>query len=289
MEKLLIVDASNLIKRCYHAIEPRFSDCGIQVNSIYGYLRTLINETAIFNFDGIFNVFDTKTSSDWRKAIYPFYKANRKPKTEKEVQDKEIINQQTELLFNLLAYMNLSPLKHKGLEADDIIASLCNQLKEDYQLFILSADKDLVQLIDTNVTLIRPKTAYTKKMVINLKTFNNYFPDLLNPKQIVDLKVLSGDNSDNISGLTKVGEKTAIKILKEYNSVEQLLYVPIADPKLRNKIEAEKEVLERNLKLIPLTKFVKIPNERLIFSKPDFKSDKYLEIYNKYNIHPWVD
>ena len=290
-KKILLVDGMNLVKRCYFAIPMRHNHEGLPTNVIYGFMRTLINENSIFNFDGIFAVFDTPTSSNWRKEIYPAYKANRKLKTEKDFQDKEIIDAQLEHLIKILKAANVTVLANKKHEADDIIASLAEMLKEDHKVYILSSDKDLLQLVDKNVYLIRPKQGNNSvKTLVNLQTFKNLYPELENPERIFDLKVLTGDSSDNISGLTRVGDKTGLKMLAQYKSVENMLSdLDSLDEKTKKLIESDMPTLEVNQRIIKLIRNIEIPEERRPIQQTDFRNELMNKYYNYYNSNPWKD
>jgi 5'-3' exonuclease len=287
-KKILIVDGMNLVKRCYHAIPSRKNNEGMEVNSLYGFIRTLINEQSIFKFAGHIVVFDSRTGSGFRKEIYPEYKANRKPKTEEEARQREEVNEQVQHLVNILRYCGIPVLMHKKFEADDVIASLVQVLKDSYHLYILSADKDLFQLIEEKVWIIKPGLANGTKMIVTPKEFQKMYPELESPKNMFDLKVLSGDFSDNIKGLTRVGEKTALKLLASHKSVQNIYEnLDSLEEKYRNLVQKERDIIDRNKLLISLVKDIPISEDRIPIRVPSFYSPEIKDIYKEYNIDPW--
>jgi 5'-3' exonuclease len=287
-QKVLIVDGMNLIKRCFHAIPSRKNKEGMEVNSLYGFIRTLINEQSIFSFAGIVVVFDSKTGSQYRKDIYPEYKGNRRPKTQEEADQRELVNEQVRHLISVLEFCNIPVLMHKRFEADDVIASLAQILKHSYHLFILSADKDLYQLIETNVSIIKPGMANGVKTVINPRVFKDLYPELEGPTRMFDLKVLAGDTSDNVKGLTRVGDKTALKLLEEFGTVDVIQEnLDSLSPKHKLLFTNEKEILERNKKIIALVRDIPISPDKTPIGLPNFYTPKAKELYLHYNINPW--
>lgn len=290
MDKILIVDGSNLVKRCFFAIPSRNSEDNIPVHAIYGFIRTLINEASIFKFKTIYVAFDTKTSSNIRREIYPEYKLNRKPKSDEDIQQRKQLNEQCELLIGILKSANIHVLRNEKYEADDIIASLAKVLKTDNQIYILSADKDLLQLIDKQVMVISPGLANRQKIVVGNHNFTQFSKGLKFPKQIIDLKVLSGDSSDNIKGLTRIGDKTALKLIGEFETVDQMRSnLDKLPEKIQKLFKDESFILERNKKIITLIDNIKIPEKFFELKSFDFKSEKMKSLYKQYNIDPWQD
>ena len=288
--KILIVDGMNLIKRCYHGIPVRYNEEGMPTNIIYGFIRTLINEYNIFNCTNIIVVFDTPTSSQGKKEIYSEYKGNRKNLTDKELQDKEIINEQIPHLQAVLRAAGVTLLSNKKYEADDLIATLAEKFKVDHKIFILSRDNDLLQLVDEKVTIIRPGSQGKGKTVVNPHTFKELYPDLLSPQHIFDLKVIGGDPSDNIPGLNRVREKTALKILSQYQSLNNIERdLSQLDPKTKVLFESGQDIIKRNKELVGLDKNIKIPLERIPLNAIDFRSEDIKKMYSFYNSDPWKD
>jgi DNA polymerase-1 len=288
--KILIVDGMNLIKRCYHGIPSRHNEEGMPTNIIYGFVRTLINEYNIFNCTGIITVFDTPTSSQGKKTFYPEYKGNRKALTEKELEDREIINEQIPHLKTVLRAAGVTLLSNKKYEADDLIATLAENLKKDNKVFILSRDNDLLQLVDDNVIIIRPGSQGKGKTVINTHTFKELYPDLISPAHIFDLKVIGGDPSDNIPGLNRVREKTALKILAQYRSLDNIeKNLSQLDSKTKVLFENGLNIIERNKVLVALDKNIEIPPDKVELKNIDFRTEEMKRLYSFYNADPWKD
>lgn len=214
--KLLLVDGNSVAFRAFFALHQsldRFKNKnGLHTNAIYAFNNMFENVMEKEQPTHVLVAFDAGKTT-FRTEIYPEYKAGRS-KTPGEF--KEQMPYIRELLTGLgVAYYELP-----NYEADDIIGTLATQVpKDQFDVVVLSGDRDLTQLASDEI-----KVDITVKGVSEIETYTpehiaeKY--DGLTPKQIIDMKGLAGDSSDNIPGVTKIGEKTAIKLLKEYDSVE---------------------------------------------------------------------
>ena len=243
MKKLVIVDLSSFIFRAYFAITPLKSPEGIVVNALYGVASMIFKLLEDVSPNYVAIALDTK-EKNFRHELEPNYKANRSSPPEDLIP-------QFALIEELLRIMNLKLLRLGGLEADDLIASLVKKFSSEVEeIVIISSDKDLMQLVSSNVLILDTmKGLYygEKEVKEKLGIF---------PCAVADYLSLVGDTSDNIAGVAGVGPKTAIKILEEYKNLENVLGVlreysesPALIPSLLKKLvgQEEKILLARQL------------------------------------------
>lgn len=233
-EKILLIDGSSLIFRAFFAIRNLTTKDGISTNGVYGFLNMYRKALEIINPDYICVAFD-KSGPTFRNKDYEEYKANRE-KTPPE------LSHQFGILKDVLDSMNVKHIDMNEYEADDILGTISrianNQGIESY---MLTGDRDYFQLVDAN-----SKVLYTKKGISELEIFD--VEKILekyevSPEDLIEIKGLMGDKSDNIPGVPGIGEKTAIKLIKEYKNIEGIYenLENIAGKKLRQNLE-ENEV-----------------------------------------------
>jgi DNA polymerase-1 len=216
--RILLLDSLNLISRAFYAIPVQYAKDQTPINAIRGWFNTVWKLRDEYQPDQILACFDGGTPP-WRRELAPTYKTNR---TEKPA-DLVI---QIQLIEEICPLMGISPIKHADTEADDLLGSFAKLgEKLGHSILLASGDKDLVQCVTENVTLLRPP----KKLGENWERYDNSNAHtLLNvrPDQVADYLALTGDTADCLPGIPKVGEKTAAKWLKEHGSVTQLLLNP---------------------------------------------------------------
>lgn len=212
MEKLVLIDGNSLSFRAFFALPLLTNKAGVYTNAIYGFtmiLDKIIKEEAPTHFMVAFDAGKTT----FRNNMYSEYKGGRE-KTPDELRS------QLPYIRRLVESYHIKHYELENYEADDIIGTLSKQADEkNLKTIIITGDRDLTQLASENVTIY-----YTKKGVTDI---DHYTPDFiaekydgLVPNQIIDMKGLMGDKSDNIPGVPGIGEKTAIKLLKQYETVE---------------------------------------------------------------------
>ena len=225
LKKLFIIDGYAILYRAHYALirNPLITSYGFHTSALFGFTNQLIKIVKDENPDYLVCAFDSKEKT-FRHKIYSDYKANR-PEMPEELQ-KQIPH-----LWELLDGMNIPVLRKPGYEADDIIGTVTESvLDKKIQSYIVSGDKDFMQLINDKVFLYTPgkrnsaPDIYDKDGVI--KKWG------LPPEKIIDLLALMGDSSDNVPGVPGVGVKTAVKLLKEYDNIESVLDNA---PKISNK------------------------------------------------------
>ena len=225
LKKLFIIDGYAILYRAHYALirNPLITSYGFHTSALFGFTNQLIKIIKDENPDYLVCAFDSKEKT-FRHKIYSDYKANR-PEMPEELQ-KQIPH-----LWELLDGMNIPVLRKPGYEADDIIGTVTESvLDKKIQSYIVSGDKDFMQLINDKIFLYTPgkrnsaPDIYDKDGVI--KKWG------LPPEKIIDLLALMGDSSDNVPGVAGVGVKTAVKLLKEYDNIESVLDNA---PKISNK------------------------------------------------------
>lgn len=238
---IYLVDGSSYIHRAYHAIRDLTNSKGFPTNAIYGVLRMLIKLLKEKTPRYVSVVFDSK-GPNFRHQIFPEYKANRPPLPESLVVQIPIIKE-------LVAALGLHSLEMEGYEADDLIGSLARAFeREGYHVVLVSGDKDLKQLLSPNITMWDPM----KDQQIDYETIKRELN--LEPAQLVDVMALSGDSIDNIPGVPGIGEKTALKLIQEFGSLEKLFSSvdEIKTAKLRERLAQNKEMALLSRRLVKI-------------------------------------
>ena len=208
--KLVLVDGSSYLYRAYHALPRLTSSRGEPTGAIHGVLNMLNKLAREEQTEHFVVVFDAPGKT-FRDEIFEAYKANRPPMPDD-------LRDQVEPLLEAIPAMGLPLLRVEGVEADDVIGTLCRRAADaGMEVLVSTSDKDMAQLVDDHVTLVNTMTGSVLDRDGVKKKFDVY------PEQIVDWLALVGDTSDNIPGVPKVGAKTAAKWLNEYGNVEALI------------------------------------------------------------------
>jgi DNA polymerase-1 len=243
--KFVIIDGSSLVHRAFYALPLLATAAGQYTNAVYGFTTMLVKLLADVKPDAVAVAFD-KGRVTFRNETYAEYKAHRKA-TPTELAE------QFPLVREVLAAMGIAVLEEAGFEADDIIGTLaCRAAKEGFEVVIVTGDRDALQLIGPAT-----KVLLTRKGISEMALYDRealYAQYGVTPEQVVDLKGLMGDASDNIPGVPGVGEKTATKLIAEFGSVENLLanVDKVAGAKLQERLRenAELAVLSKKLATI---------------------------------------
>jgi DNA-directed DNA polymerase len=269
MKKILLIDGSSLIFRAFYAIKNLTTKDGVFVNGVYGFLNMYYKALELTNPTHVFIAFD-KGSKTFRHTEYSDYKGTR-DKAPNE------ITYQFGILKDLLSSMNVNYLELDEYEADDILGTIAKLAqKEGFEVDIFTGDRDYLQLVDDNIFVY-----LTKKGISEIKLMDNnaIFEDFgISPKQLIDVKALQGDSSDNIPGVKGVGEKTALKLIQEYGNLENL-YENLGKlkGKLKENLENEKDkaYLSRYLGEI----YLNVPIDKNIedFELKDVNLNEYIE------------
>lgn len=209
--KLLAIDGNSIMNRAFYGIKALSNKKGTFTNALTGFMNIYLKTAGDISPDCCAVAFDLKEPTFRHKASAA-YKANRHGMPDE-------LAMQMPLIKNILRDMGISVIECPGFEADDILGTLAASCGENDSAYILTGDRDSLQLITDNVTVL----LHTTKELIRCtpEKFGEMYNGL-EPKQLIDLKGLMGDSSDNISGVKGIGEKTALALISEYGSVEGL-------------------------------------------------------------------
>lgn len=212
VENFVIIDGSSLLNRAFYAIRLLSNKKGIFTNGIYGFLNMLDKINADYNPKYMCVVFDRKEKT-FRKDMYEEYKGNR-------MKFPDELSVQFPILKDILTKMGIKVLDKAGFEADDLAGTLTTINTEGVKKLLITGDKDYLQLIKDDTDVIITKRGVSEFDTYNKDKMNEVYG--LSPDEFIDLKALMGDQSDNIPGIYGIGEKTALKILSQYRTIENL-------------------------------------------------------------------
>ncbi len=265
-KRLYLLDAYALIFRGYFAFikNPRINSKGMDTSAIMGFMNALMDVIKREKPDHLAVAFD-KGGSDYRFEMYQEYKAHRD-------ETPEAIKIAVPYIQELLKAMHIPIIEVPGYEADDLIGTLAKQAeKENYQVYMVTPDKDFAQLVSENIFMYRPARMGNDVEIWGVPEVLSKF-EIERPEQVTDFLGMMGDTADNIPGLPGVGEVTAKKLLKEFGSMENLLAnTDKLKGAIKDKIEANKEkgILSKKLATILLDCPVNFNAEDYELSKPD--------------------
>ncbi|TFU18044.1 DNA polymerase I [Thermus tengchongensis] len=234
--RLLLVDGHHLAYRTFFALKGLTTSRGEPVQAVYGFAKSLLKALKE-DGDAVIVVFDAKAPS-FRHEAYEGYKAGRAP-------TPEDFPRQLALIKELVDLLGLTRLEVPGFEADDVLATLAKKAeREGYEVRILTADRDLYQLLSDRISILHPE-GY---LITPEWLWQKYG---LRPEQWVDYRALAGDPSDNIPGVKGIGEKTAAKLIREWGSLENLLkhLEEVKPASVREKILSHMEDLQLSREL----------------------------------------
>ncbi|MGZ1838810.1 DNA polymerase I [Staphylococcus argenteus] len=276
MNKLVLIDGNSLSFRAFYALPLLSNKAGIHTNAVYGFSMLLEKILKEEKPDHFLVAFDAGKTT-FRHEKYSEYKGGRQ-KTPPE------LSEQFPYIRQLLDAYHIKRYELDNYEADDIIGTLSKEAdKAGFQTIIITGDRDLTQLATDNVTIY-----YTKKGVTDV---DHYTPEFisekyngLTPSQIIDMKGLMGDSSDNIPGVAGVGEKTAIKLLNQFNTVEGVYehLEEVSGKKLKEKLENSKEdaLMSKELATINVDSPIEVSLEDTLMTNQNDQQEK-IELFKK--------
>ena len=234
MKNLLLIDGNSMLFRAYYATlygRMMKTSNGIPTNAVYGFITMINKALDMVKPDAVFVAWDAGKPT-FRHETYTEYKGTRKQL------DQELIVQ-FPIAREYLDSYGITRYECEGIEADDIIGSLAKKYP-DVNIHILSSDRDLLQLIDPTTDVYLMKKGITEMEVMNEEKLMETMG--IKPCQIIDLKALMGDTADNIPGVKGIGEKTALKLLSEYETVDNVYeHIDEIKGKLKEKLVMDKE------------------------------------------------
>ncbi|MBD2871577.1 DNA polymerase I [Paenibacillus arenilitoris] len=281
MEKWMLIDGNSIIYRAFFALPPLTNSAGKHTNAVFGFTTMLLKLLEQEKPTHVLVAFDAGKIT-FRHEGYTEYKGGRQ-KTPPE------LSEQFPVLKELLGAFGISQFELSGYEADDIIGTLTRRADEQgVPAVVVTGDKDMLQLASDNITI-----AVTRKGVSEVDL---YSPDAikekygLEPLQIIDLKGLMGDASDNIPGVPGVGEKTALKLLHEHGTVENVLdNLDKLKGKLKENIETHKDSAMMSKKLATIYREVPIEQEADEIRYGGYDSGKLAEAFRKLEFKSLID
>ncbi|MEM4992741.1 5'-3' exonuclease H3TH domain-containing protein [Priestia sp. SB1] len=279
MKKIFLIDGSSMLSTQYYGNLPKSytyakskeeklaamndilqTSTGIYTNAVFNMTKTILKLIKDYNIEYLGVCWDISRKT-FRRTLYPQYKAHRD-------ETPRPLSSQFSLMQKVLGHMGIPQFKLENYEADDLIGSLSKNLSSNNQVYILSKDRDVLQLINTNTT-VWLNTKQSSKLFPQIKELDNefkhapysYFPFSLDafriiyglePKQLIDLKGLTGDTSDGIPGISNMGEKTATPILQRYDTIENF-YEEIEKLEIR---DAQQLIKDKGIKRVKVEKML---------------------------------
>ena len=210
MDKFVIIDGNNLMYRAFYAL-PQLSNFDGEIsNAVFGFANMLVKCINEIKPKYIAVCFDV-SKKNFRHDKFADYKGTRKPTPDE-------LKSQFPIAKEMLKKMNIQVVEKEGLEADDLMGCLSRQF--DTENIIVSADRDTFQLINSNTSVCFPKKGITETINLGLNNLKEFYG--VEPSQVIDLKSLMGDASDNIPGVSGIGEKTALNLIGKYGTLDNV-------------------------------------------------------------------
>ncbi|MBI2624814.1 MAG: hypothetical protein HYW70_00540 [Candidatus Nealsonbacteria bacterium] len=283
-EQLIIIDSNAVIHRAFHALPPLTDKKGEMVNAIYGFLLVLFKAIKEFQPEFIAACFDLPAPT-FRHKKFKEYKAKRPPAP------KELY-MQIPKVKEVLAAFNIPVFEKEGYEADDLIGTIAKlaprqQVLPELEAVILTGDMDTLQLVDDKTKVYALSRGVKEAIIYDSDKIRERFSGL-NPDQMLDFKALKGDPSDNIPGVQGIGEKTAIKIIKEIGSLESFYQNPESKSLFQEKLLSYKDqiLFARNLNQIKKDVPIDFRLEDCRFSK--FDKNEAIKILEKFEFYSLI-
>ena len=290
MGKFVLVDGNSIMNRAFYGImgsKMLTTKDGKYTNAVYGFLAILFKLLDDIQPQYMAVAFDLKAPTA-RHKMYEGYKANRHGMPDELAEQMPIIKE-------VLRAMNIDIIEMEGYEADDILGTLsCYGEAKNLDVTILSGDRDIFQLATDKVTIRIPHTKGGKTETDEYNREKIIEKYGLEPKQLIEVKGLQGDTSDNIPGVPGVGEKTALKLVQKYGSIENL-YKKIEEGqddlkgKQREKIVENKELAELSRTLGTINTKVPIKDDLTDLKVEEWDKEKVLELFKNLNFNRYID
>ncbi|MCN4144836.1 MAG: DNA polymerase I [Thiohalomonas sp.] len=275
-KQLVLVDASSYLYRAFHAMPGLHTSKGMPIGTVYGVVNMLKRLLNDYPTQRVAMIFDAKGKT-FRDDIYPEYKANR-------ASMPDDLRCQIEPLYEVIQALGVPLIAIPGVEADDVIGTLAVQAAQDgLDVVISSGDKDMAQLVNEQVSLVDTM----KNQIMDIDGVKKKFG--VTPEQIKDYLALIGDTSDNIPGVAKVGPKTAVKWLDEYDSVANIIdNAEQFKGKVGENLRSSLEQLKLSYQLVTIKLDVEMPEtvEQLCLSEQN--SEKLKELYGELEFKTWL-
>jgi len=266
-DTMIIIDGNSLMHRAFYALPPLTNRDGLHTNVIYGFVNMINKLIESYKPNYMAIAFDCKAPT-FRHEEYTDYKAKR-------LKMSEDMAEQIPYLKKVIDAMNIKRIELEGYEADDIIGTLSKMSDEKgIKTLIVTGDRDAFQLITDNVHILMTKKGISEMEEYDREKLIAQYS--ITPEQVIDLKGLMGDASDNIPGIPGVGEKTALELLKEFGTVENMLdnTDKIKKNKVKQNVENNKEIALLSKRLATIITDVPINDsiEDCEYKEPDYEA-----------------
>ena len=290
MEKLVVIDGNSILNRAFYGIMSskmlQTAD-GTYTNAVYGFLAIMFKLFEDVKPDYIAVAFDMKHPTK-RHEMYKEYKATRKGMPDE-------LAVQLPIIKDVLNAMNIKVIEKEGYEADDILGTLAKTAeKEGLTAILLTGDRDSFQLASDKTTIRIPRTKGGKTETENFDKNKIIEVYGVKPKQLIEVKGLMGDSSDNIPGVPGVGEKTALNLIKEYETIDNIYNKlekdePVAKGKLKENLTNNKDlaILSRELGRIDVN--APINKDLSEYKVKEWDKEKVLEIFKKLRFNRYIE
>ena len=290
MEKLVVIDGNSILNRAFYGIMSskmlQTAD-GTYTNAVYGFLAIMFKLLEDIQPEYMVVAFDVKHPTK-RHEMYKEYKGTRKGMPDELAAQMPIIKE-------VLEAMNIKVIEKEGYEADDILGTLAKHSeKKGIKVTLLTGDRDSFQLDSDNITIRIPRTKGGKTETENFDRSKILEVYGIEPEKLIEVKGLMGDSSDNIPGVAGVGEKTALNLIKEFGSIDNIYSKleqgeQVAKGKLKEKLENGKDmaILSRELGRIDVN--APINKELSDFKVRDWDYSKVLELFKKLKFNRYIE
>lgn len=284
MKKLVLIDGNSLMFRAYYATaytgNLMKSKSGVYTNALSGFVNMISKVVEENTFTHLFVAFDTAKPT-FRHEQFEDYKGGRKPMPEE-------LGMQIPLMKEYLDIMNISRLEIEGIEADDLIGTFSKLAYEEFdEIEIYSADKDLLQLVDS-----KTKMMITKRGVTELEeyTHENFFEKMgIYPHQMTDYKGMIGDSSDNLPGIRGIGPKTACKLLQEYHTLEGIIEnIESLSGKTKEAIKEDQEIAKMSKRLSTIKRDVEMSVSLEETCYKGYQIEPLKRFFELYDFHSFI-
>ena len=282
VKKLILIDGNAIIHRSYHALPPLTTKKGELVNAVYGFASTILSVISKFQPDYIIATFDLPGPT-FRHEEYKEYKATR-------VKAPDELYAQIDRVKDVVRTMNIPILEKQGFEADDVIGTIVKYVEEkhtDIENIIVTGDMDTLQLVNGKTKVYTMRRGLSDAVLYGEQEVKERYS--LTPEQLIDFKGLRGDASDNIPGVKGIGEKTAIELLKKYETLENV-YVNLSKIKgaVKDKLERDRSIAIQSKKLATIRTNVPVEINLEKAKTHEFDREKLIELFKELNFYSLV-
>ena len=286
LSKLLLIDGNSIINRAFYGImgnKMLMTEDGTYTNAVYGFLSILFKELDDIKPEYLVVAFDLKAPTH-RHKMYDKYKANRHGMPDE-------LAQQMPILKETLKAMNVCIIEKEGYEADDILGTLAKWgQKEKLEVTVLTGDRDSFQLIDKNIKVRIPRTKMGKTETEDYTVEKIEEEYGLEPLDLIEVKGLMGDTSDNIPGVPGVGEKTALNLIKQYKSIDEVYnHIDEQKGKLKEKLSENRDLAYLSRTLGTIDTNAPLEKNLTLFELQEWNKQEVLEIFKKLKFNRFID